>query len=68
VTCEQVGLVEDGPGIARGPDGKPLVSPELYLVVDGIKHTTKAKANLPLRDNGERGFALRKGIRPVWAG
>src|SRR5215468_11002165 len=62
VTREQVRLVEDGPGIARGSDGKPLVSPELYLVVDGIKSTTKTKANLPLRGIGEQGFALRKGI------
>ena len=62
VTREQVRLVEDGPGIARGGDGRPLVSPELYLVVDGIKHTTKTKANLPLRGIGEQGFALRKGI------
>jgi len=62
VTREQVRLVEDGPGIARGSGGKPLVSPELYLVVDGVKHTTKTKANLPLRGIGEQGFALRKGI------
>jgi putative ABC transport system permease protein len=62
VTREQVRLVEDSPGIARGSDGKPLVSPELYLVVDGIKRTTKTKANLPLRGIGEQGFALRKGI------
>jgi putative ABC transport system permease protein len=62
VTRDQVRLVEDGPGVARGGDGKPLVSPELYLVVDGIKRTTKTKANLPLRGIGEQGFALRKGI------
>src|SRR5215813_97144 len=62
VTREQVRLVEDGPGIARGSGGKPLVSPELYLVVDGLKHTTKTKANLPLRGIGQQGLALRKGI------
>jgi putative ABC transport system permease protein len=62
VTRDQVRLVEDGPGVARGGDGRPLVSPELYLVVDGIKRTTKTKANLPLRGIGEQGFALRKGI------
>src|SRR5216684_8829871 len=62
VTRDQVRLVEDGPGVARAGDGKPLVSPELYLVVDGIKRTTKTKANLPLRGIGEQGFALRKGI------
>ena len=25
---------------ARGSDGKPLVSPELYLVVDGVTRST----------------------------
>src|SRR5499427_1982363 len=62
VTRDQVRLVEDGPGIARGADGRPLVSPELYLVVDGIKRTTGTKANLPLRGIGEQGLALRHSI------
>jgi putative ABC transport system permease protein len=62
ITREQVRLIEDGPGIARGADGKALVSAELYLVVDGIKRTTGTKANLPLRGIGEEGAALRKGI------
>lgn len=62
VSRDQVRLIEDGPGIARGGDGKPLVSPELYLVVDGIKRSTGTKANLPLRGIGEQGAALRKGI------
>src|SRR6478736_2284627 len=62
VSRDQVRLIEDGPGIARGSDGKPLVSPELYLVVDGVKRSTKTKANLPLRGIGEQGSALRKGI------
>src|SRR6516165_8618698 len=62
VTRDQVRLIEDGPGIARGTDGKPLVSPELFLVVDGIKRATGTKANLPLRGIGEHGLALRKGF------
>jgi putative ABC transport system permease protein len=62
VSRDQLRLIEDGPGIARGPDGKPLVSPELYLVVDGIKRSTQTKANLPLRGIGEQGANLRKGI------
>src|SRR5882724_11713532 len=62
VARDQVRLIEDGPGIARGTDGKPLISPELYLVVDGLKRSTKTKANLPLRGIGEQGAALRKGI------
>jgi len=62
VTRDQGRLIEDGPGIARGADGKPLISPELYLVVDGLKRTTHTKANLPLRGISEQGGALRKGI------
>src|SRR5436305_10468920 len=62
VTRDQVRLIEDGPGIARGSDGRPLVSAELYLVVDGIKRSTKTKANLPLRGIGEQGSTLRKDI------
>ena len=55
-------LIEDAPGIARGADGKPLISPELYVVVDGVKRSSQTKANLPLRGIGEQGVALRKGI------
>jgi putative ABC transport system permease protein len=62
VTRDQVRIIEDGPGIARSAGGKPMVSPELYLVVDGIKRTTGTKANLPLRGIGEQGLALRTGF------
>ena len=62
VARDQVRLIEDAPGIARGGDGKPLISPELYVVVDGVKRSSQTKANLPLRGIGEQGVALRKGI------
>lgn len=65
VTRDQVRLVEEAPGIAKGSDGKPLVSPELYLVVDGIKRSSQTKANLPLRGIGEEGMAARKGVSIV---
>lgn len=65
ITRDQVRLLEDAPGIARGPDGKPLVSAELYLIVDGIKRSTGTKANLPLRGIGEAGPAIRKGVHVV---
>jgi putative ABC transport system permease protein len=62
VSRDQVRLIEDGPGIATGADGKPFTSGELYLTVNGIKRSTGAKANLPLRGLGPRGAALRRGI------
>src|SRR5579864_8815018 len=65
VLRDQVRLVEEAPGVARGPDGKPLVSAELYLTVDGIKRASGTKANLPLRGIGAEGAAIRKDIRLV---
>lgn len=65
ITREQVRLIEDGPGIARSAQGKPLVSAELYIVVDGIKRSTQTKANIPLRGIGAEGAAIRKDIKLV---
>lgn len=65
ISREQVRLIEEGPGVARGADGKPLVSAELYLSVDGIKRSTQTKANLPLRGIGAEGAAVRKDIKIV---
>jgi putative ABC transport system permease protein len=62
VSREQVRLIEDAPGIARSAAGKPLVSAELYLIVDGLKRSSQTKANLPLRGIGQEGAAVRKGI------
>ena len=65
MTREQVRLIEEGPGIARSVDGKPLVSAELYLIVDGVKRSSQTKANLPFRGIGPEGAAVRKGIKVV---
>ena len=65
VTRDQVRLVEEAPGVAKNSDGQPLVSPELYLVVDGVKRSSQTKANLPLRGIGQEGAAVRKGITIV---
>lgn len=62
VLRDQVRLIEDGPGIARGSDGKPQTSGELYLTVNGIKRSTMTKASLPLRGLGSQGVALRRGV------
>ena len=62
VLREQARLIEEGPGIARGADGKPQISGELYLTVDGIKRSTGTRANLPLRGIGPQGAALRRGV------
>jgi putative ABC transport system permease protein len=65
VLRDQARLIEEGPGIARGADGKPQTSGELYLTVDGIKRSTGTKANLPLRGIGPQGAALRRGVAVI---
>jgi putative ABC transport system permease protein len=49
------------PGIVAGEEG-PMISGELYVVVDGIKKSSQTDANLPLRGIGPSGFALRSNI------
>jgi putative ABC transport system permease protein len=57
--------MQEAPGIAKAADGRPLVSPELYVIVDGIKKSSGLKANLPLRGLGEQADDVRRGIRVV---
>ncbi len=63
VTHDQVQTLEEAPGIAKDAAGKPLVSAELYLTVDGVKRGTHARGNLPLRGLGAEGTAVRRGVR-----
>lgn len=58
---EQVNLIENAPGIKRDEQG-PIVSPELYVIVDGIKKSTQQEANIPLRGLEPRGVSMRKGF------
>jgi putative ABC transport system permease protein len=65
LTREQVELIEAAPGLKRDANGRALLSPELYVVVDGLRRSTKIKANLPLRGVGERAFEVRRGLSIV---
>ena len=60
VSKEQFNLIETAPGIASDENG-PLVSPELYVIVDGIKKSSNTEANIPLRGmHQKQGVALRE--------
>ena len=63
ISREQALLIQEAPGIAKSADGKPLISPELYSVVDGIKKSSGTKANLPLRGLGVLAQDVRRGVR-----
>ncbi len=60
---EQVLLMQQAPGIAKAADGKPLMSAELYVIVDGLKKSSGTKANLPLRGLGPLAGDVRRGVR-----
>ncbi|MCG6861770.1 MAG: ABC transporter permease, partial [Chromatiaceae bacterium] len=51
-------IIADAPGIARNQDG-PLVSPELFVIIDRPKLSTGTDANVPLRGVTRPAFAVR---------
>lgn len=62
---DQVPLVSALDGIARGEDGRPLVSPELSQVVNLPTRADGTDANVQLRGVGAQAWALRPGIELV---
>jgi putative ABC transport system permease protein len=66
LTSDQIKLIANSPGIAQS-GGKGAVSPELYIVVDGIKKSTRTKSNISLRGVISEALATqaRQGVRIV---
>lgn len=61
---EQTQLIANLPGIAK-LDGKPLSSPELFVVVDVPLRTTNSSANVPLRGVEPLAFAVRPSFKII---
>lgn len=64
LTREQQDLLEEAPGIARR-GGRPLVSREVLVIVDGHKKSTGTRVNLPLRGLDPGGLEARENFRIV---
>ena len=67
---DTVTVVADAPGIKREtPDksgvGQPILSPELYVLVDGRMRGKDASTNLPLRGVGQMAPKVRKHFKLV---
>ena len=56
---QDIQVLWEAPGVARGPDG-PLVSPELFAIIDRKKIGAGTDANVPLRGVEATGFELRE--------
>ena len=61
---DDVQIVRNAPGVLRDGD-EPVVSPELYVVVDIVKKSTGDDANVPLRGVGSGAFDVRSGVEIV---
>jgi putative ABC transport system permease protein len=65
ITRDQVPLLGTLAGIAKGADGRPLLSPELSQVVNLTTRSDGTDANAQLRGVGAQGWALRPQVKVV---
>ena len=63
-TRDEVRLISDAPGIARGANGV-MASNELFVIIDLPKRTTGTSSNVPLRGVGVAAFDVRSEIAMV---
>jgi putative ABC transport system permease protein len=61
-SAEAVRLLAEAPGIKRGTDGKPIVSPEVYVVVDAMRKVGGSPSNISLRGVTSGAMAMREGF------
>jgi putative ABC transport system permease protein len=62
LSMDQVRVVQEAPGIARAEDGRPIASPELYVVVNGPPGSASHLTNIALRGVGEYAPRVRDGV------
>jgi len=62
---DTVTVVSDAPGIKRDAQNKPILSPELYVLVDGRMRGKDASTNLPLRGVSQMAPQVRKSFKIV---
>lgn len=63
ITRDQIPLITSLAGIARGTDGRPLVSPELSQVINLPTKSDGTDANVQLRGVGPAAWALRPQLK-----
>jgi putative ABC transport system permease protein len=65
ITRDQIPLIGNLAGIARGKDGRPLVSPELSQVVNMVTKADGTDANAQLRGVGPNAWELRPQVKVI---
>ncbi|HEX8253857.1 MAG TPA: ABC transporter permease [Thermoanaerobaculia bacterium] len=61
---DEINVIAAAPGIAQTA-GKPLVSPELFVIVDLPKRSSNTPANVPMRGVRAEAFAMRPEVKIV---
>jgi len=61
---DQLNILAAGPAV-RQHEGKPLVSGELLVIVDGKRRSSGENANIPFRGIGPEGLAARPAVRII---
>src|SRR5690606_21249104 len=64
ISYEQTQLISHLPGIAKEA-GEPIVSAELYVLVDRVKRTTQISASVPLRGVEQNAFLVRDEVKII---
>jgi len=59
---DEARIIAEAPGVAR-KNGKSLVSPELFVIVNLPKRTTGTDANVPMRGVEQTAFAVRDELK-----
>lgn len=65
LSLEQTQVIEQAPGIARGADGLPLVTREIYLLTAVPKRANASEANVVVRATSLEGLVARPEVRIV---
>lgn len=58
-------MIESLPQVARDAQGRPLVSPEMVVIISLPRLTDQKPANVPTRGVGERAFGVRNTLKFV---
>jgi len=59
---QELPLIQTFPQIARDANGRPLVSPELVVIISRPRKTNDEPANVPVRGVGSQGFDVRENL------
>ncbi len=64
ISRDKVSILETSPEIVSDDNG-PVISAELYVIVDGVKKSSQTEANIPLRGLSPKGVNLRQNFELI---